>query len=189
MRALAIRTMTNISVKGVLEAIVDPIHEALKDKDPYVAKTAAIAVGKIYFHNEPLCMQAGLLEGLKGLLAHDNSMVVANTVAVLNEIARRSNQFEFSLDASTANKLLTACDEASEWSQAYILESVVTYTPEDSASAELFAERISPRLQHANSAIILSCVRIILHLINFMAKIETVQGFLKKLGPPLGTPN
>ncbi len=187
MRALAIRTMTNIQVKGGLEATCASLKSALKDKDAYVAKTAAIAVGKVYAYNDAFCVEEGLLDGLKALLLHDNSMVVANAVGVLVEIARKSGQFEFALDVATTNKLLTACDEASEWSQAFILESVMNYIPENASAAELVAERVLPRLQHSNSAIILACVRIILHLVNFMDKRETVALFVKKLGPPLGT--
>lgn len=171
----------------MLEVIIATVKEALKDRDPYVAKTAAMAVGKIFLQDEKMCIQEGLLDGLKNLLQHDNSMVVANTVAVLNEIAFKSQQFEFALDEQTANKLLTACDEATEWSQAYILESIITYTPTDAGNAEMFAERVSPRLQHSNSAIILTCVRIILHFMNYFDRRDVVQRFLIKLGPPLMT--
>lgn len=187
MRALAVRTITHMNVKGVLEAVIAPLKDLLRDRDPYVCKTAALAVGKIYFHNEEMCMSKGLLDGLKNLLQHDNSMVVANTVAVLNEIAIKSQKFEFALDEPTANKLLTACDEASEWSQAFILDSIISYTPTDPENAELFCERISPRLQHANSAIVLSCTRIILHFLNYMKSKLVIDKFLKKLGPPLVT--
>jgi len=60
------------------------------------------------------------------------------------------------------------------------------YAPQESADAELLAERIVPRLQHANSAVVLSAVRAILYLINYVQKEEVSSNLLKKLGPPLG---
>lgn len=187
MRALAIRTLSNINFKAGLELIADSVRQALHDPDPYVVKTAAVAVGKIYFKDSRFCVSANLLEELKVLLQHSNSMVVANTVAILSEIAGKSELFEFSLDFGTATKLLAACDEASEWSQIYILESIMSVRPDNSISAETLAERITPRLQHGNTAIILACVRILIHLINFISSEDAIQLLLKKLGPPLIT--
>lgn len=59
-------------------------------------------------------------------------------------------------------------------------------TPLDSADAELLAERIVPRLQHANSAVVLTAIKVILYFINFVTKPDVVATLYKKLGPPLG---
>ncbi|KAJ3402946.1 hypothetical protein HDV05_008156, partial [Chytridiales sp. JEL 0842] len=113
--------------------------------------------------------------------------VVANAVAALTEIADRDESFEFYLDVSTANKLLTALNECSEWCQVYILESLLYVTPNDHNDAELLADRILPRLQHANSAIVLTAIRVVLYLTNYIARDDVVDGLYRKLGPPLVT--
>jgi AP-2 complex subunit beta-1 len=59
-------------------------------------------------------------------------------------------------------------------------------TPLDSTDAELLAERIVPRLQHANSAVVLTAIKVILFFINFISKPDVVANLYKKLGPPLG---
>lgn len=75
LRALAIRTMSNIAVDGVLEVLCGPLRNALKDHDPYVCKTAAICVGKLFAHDSQLVIREKFLELVKEHLNHDNSMV------------------------------------------------------------------------------------------------------------------
>lgn len=46
--------------------------------------------------------------------------------------------------------------------QVFILDSVVNYTPADAKDAEAVVERVLPRLQHANAAVVLSAIKVIL---------------------------
>lgn len=103
------------------------------------------------------------------------------------DIAGSSDSFEFSVDVMTANKLLTALDESSEWSQSYLLEAVLTVCPEDPKDAEQLADRISPRLQHSNSGVVIAAVRVVLYLSSYMPTGEQIIALLKKCGPPLVT--
>ena len=48
MRALAVRTMGCIRVERITEYLCDSLKDCLTDEDPYVKKTAAISVAKIY---------------------------------------------------------------------------------------------------------------------------------------------
>jgi AP-2 complex subunit beta-1 len=54
-----------------------------------------------------------------------------------------------------------------------------------SNEAEMLADRVIPRLQHANSAIILTAVKVILYLTNYISNDSIVDGLFKKLSPPL----
>ena len=47
--------------------------------------------------------------------------------------------------------------------QVFILDSLAQYNPVDSKDAEAIIERVTPRLQHANSAVVLSAIKVILH--------------------------
>ena len=107
-------------------------------------------------------------------------------MAALTEISDRSEGFEFTIDIAMANKLLTAINDCSEWGQVYILEGLLFYIPQESQDAELLAERVLPRLQHANSAVVLSAVRVILYLMNYMSQDNLVETLYRKIGPPLG---
>jgi len=47
-RALAVRTMGYIRLEAVLEYLMDPVRRSCRDQDPYVRKTAALCVAKLY---------------------------------------------------------------------------------------------------------------------------------------------
>lgn len=51
----------------------------------------------------------------------------------------------------------------------------------------LLAERISPRLSHTNSAVVLTCMRVILYLMNYIADQNQNSSLCRKLSPPLVT--
>lgn len=187
-RALAIRTMALIPLDKITEYLCDPLHAALKDQDPYVRKTAAVCVAKLHETNAALTAQEGFITELQELLNDGNSMVVSNAVASLSEIARVSQTPGIlSLTSQTVPRFLSAIAECTEWGQIFILDAISTYTPSDTEEADLMVERIVPRLQHANPAVVLSAVR---NIINLMPRLDSddKRNFLvKKMSAPLIT--
>lgn len=186
-RALAIRTMSYIPIPVVTDALAEPLRHCLKDRDPYVRKTAAICVAKLYAADPRRTEKGGFVEMLRDLMLDSNATVVANAVAALSEIGDRHDGVIFKLNLATANKLLTALGESSEWGQIYILDSLLRYVPERHADAELMAERIVVQLQHANSAVVLTTIKALLYLMNYMENRRLVDYCCKKMGPPLVT--
>ena len=73
------------------------------------------------------------------------------------------------------------------WGQTYILEALMSYVPQQSGDALLLAERIAPRLSHSNSAVVLTCIRVILYLMNYIADQKQISALCRKLSPPLVT--
>lgn len=73
------------------------------------------------------------------------------------------------------------------WGQTYILEALMSYTPQDVGEASLLAERIAPRLSHSNSSVVLTCIRVILYLMNYISDQKQISALCKKLSPPLVT--
>ncbi|PLW24099.1 hypothetical protein PCASD_14282 [Puccinia coronata f. sp. avenae] len=136
-RALAIRTMSYISVPAVHRALLDPLRHALKDTDPYVRKTAAICVAKLFTHDRKLVEKEQFVNSLRDLLADSNPTVIANAVAALTEISEKSENIQLRLNLVIANKLLAAMNECSEWGQTYIIEALMYYVPEQSTDAEI----------------------------------------------------
>lgn len=74
-RALAVRTMGCIRVDKITEYLCEPLRKCLKDEDPYVRKTAAVCVAKLYDINAALVEDQGFLDQLKDLLSDSNPMV------------------------------------------------------------------------------------------------------------------
>ncbi|GAA0141321.1 membrane traffic protein [Lithospermum erythrorhizon] len=186
-RALAVRTMGCIRVDKITEYLCDPLQRCLKDDDPYVRKTAAICVAKLYDINAELVEDRGFLEALKDLISDNNPMVVANAVAALSEIQESGNRSIFELTSNTLTKLLTALNECTEWGQVFILDSLSKYKAADPREAENIVERVTPRLQHANCAVVLSAVKMILQQMELITSTDVVRNLCKKMAPPLVT--
>ncbi|KAG8996009.1 hypothetical protein FRB94_004550 [Tulasnella sp. JGI-2019a] len=186
-RALAIRTMAYIPVPSVTMALIDPLRHCLRDGDPYVRKTAAICVAKLYVYDPKLVDKEGFITMLRDLLADPNPTVVANAVASLMEISERSDDISLKLNINVANKLIAALGECSEWGQIYILDSLLSFVPQLSLDAEGICERILPRLQHANSAVVLTTIKILIYMMNYINDEEVNERFCKKMGAPLVT--
>lgn len=63
----------------------------------------------------------------------------------------------------------------------------MSYVPQETGEAALLAERIAPRLSHSNSSVVLTCIRVILYLMNYIADQKQLSALCKKLSPPLVT--
>jgi vesicle coat complex subunit len=194
--------MSYIPIPVVTDALNENLRHCLKDRDPYVRKTAAICVAKLYAADPRRAEKGGFVELLRDLMLDSNATVVANAVAALSEIGDRQDGVIFKLNLATANKLLAALGESSEfvfmlstffilisyfrWGQIYILDSLLRYVPDKHADAEVMAERIIVQLQHANSAVVLTTIKALLYLMNYMENRRLIDYICKKMGPPLG---
>lgn len=187
-RALSLRTMALIRLDKVTEYIVDPLHKALRDSDPYVRKTAAVCVTKLYDFRPELVREEGFIPLLQELLADANPMTVANAVAALSEIAERSNTPNLlSLTPASVPKFLSALSECTEWGQVFILDAISQYTPHNGEEAHLMIERIIPRMQHANPSVVLAAVRIIVRLMPQLQSDQDRAFLINKMRAPIVT--
>jgi AP-2 complex subunit beta-1 len=107
--------MSYIPIPVVIEALIDPLRHSLKDRDPYVRKTAAICVAKLYAADPRKAERHGFVEMLRDLLLDTNATVVSNAVAALSEIGDRPDGVIFKLNLTVANRLLAALGESSEY--------------------------------------------------------------------------
>jgi len=186
-RALAIRTMGCIRVEKITEYLCEPLSRCLRDEDPYVRKTAAVCVAKLYDISPELVEDRGFVDNLREMISDANPTVVANAVSALNEIAETSGKDVMLMTANVLQKLLAALNECTEWGQVFILDSLSAYQPADGREAEGIIERVTPRLQHANSAVVMSAVKVVLRYLEEVTNQELVRVVSKKLAPPLVT--
>jgi len=188
-RALAVRTMGCIRVDKIVEYLCEPLRKCLTDADPYVRKTAAVCVAKLYDINGELVEDQGFLDMVYDLLGDSNPMVVSNAVASLAEIAETSEmgQKVFQINTATLQKMLAALNECTEWGQVFILDSLALYSPTDGREAESIIERVTPRLQHANSAVVLSAVKVMIKYMDMITSQDSLKALYKKMAPPLVT--
>jgi len=74
-RALAIRTMGCLRAEKIIDYLCDPLQKCLRDENPYVRKTAAICVAKLYDLKPELVLDNGFLDQLLEMIADSNPMV------------------------------------------------------------------------------------------------------------------
>ena len=250
LRALAIRTMGCIRVDRITEYLCDPLERALKvraaprlarappqplwaaaqrrgewtgvqDQDPYVRKTAAICVAKVYDMSAELARERGFLDMLRDMVNDANPMVASNAVAALSEIYDLAGGEVYTITRATASYLLTALEQCTEWGQArpccsshtlppptsdtrtlawrvsserartavqvYLLDCLAAQPVADEAETEALLTRVASRLQHANSAVVLAAVKVVLCHLDGVAAPEKRADFLRKLAAPLVT--
>lgn len=187
-RSLAVRTMGCIRLDQVTEYLLEPLRKCCQDPDPYVRKTSAICIPKVYDINPELVEDQGFIEILKEMLSDPNPMVVANAVAGLAEIAEVCGKDLIDLDnKATIPKLLAALNECNEWGQVFILDALAQYVPTSAGDAESITERITARLSHANPAVVLAAIKVVLKCMDYIDNSEVSRTLAKKLNPPLVT--
>lgn len=60
---------------------------------------------------------------------------------------------------------------------------MANYTPKDEREAQSICERITPRLAHANAAVVLSAVKVLMKYMEMMQQVTNTRiGFSKALG-------
>lgn len=69
-------------IQEMLEYLLTPLDQAIKDEDSYVKKTAAICIGKMFDFDPQFMEQRGYLEKLAKLADDGNAMVVSNAIAI-----------------------------------------------------------------------------------------------------------
>ena len=192
-RALAVRTMGYIRLEAVVEYLIDPVRRCCRDSDPYVRKTAAISVAKLHAIAPQMVEEQGFIEILQTeLISDSNPMVVANSVCALSEIllssGGRNRTTNFLSKPDTANIMLNALNECNEWAQVAILDVLSSqYRPGDSKEALTVVDRVTARLSHSNSAVVLAAVRVVVGLLDRLGSAETVRSVCRKLTGPLVT--
>ncbi|OCF43804.1 clathrin binding protein [Kwoniella heveanensis CBS 569] len=208
-RALAIRTMSVLRAEKILDYLASPLSRCLKDENPYVRKTAALCVAKVFDLKPELCVEYGFIETLRDLIGDGNPMVVANAVAALADIqeaaqalppspppspgrsspppSARPNSHLFAIDPPTLTKLLVALNECSEWGRIAILNTLARYKAQDQQESEHICERVMPQFQHVNAAVVLGAVKVIMIHMKNVTRDDLLKSLTRKMAPPLVT--
>lgn len=175
-----------IRVDKMVDYMEEPLRKTLRDESPYVRKTAAICVAKLFDLNPAMCLENGFLETLQELIGDPNPMVVANSVTALAEINQSAPETKaLRVTPVTLKKMIMALTECTEWGRVTILSTLADYKATDVKESEHICERVSPQFQHVNSSVVLAAVKVVfLHMTNLNQELQAQ--YLKKMAPPLG---
>lgn len=187
-RALAVRTMGCIRVEKMVDYMEEPLRKTLKDESPYVRKTAALCVAKLFDLNPVLAVEEGFVETLQEMVGDSNPMVVANAVTALVEIQEAAPETHALVVTSTLlKKMLLALNECTEWGRVTILTTLADYQAQDSKEAEHICERVSPQFQHVNPSVVLAAVKAVFKHVQRIENSQLRQQYIKRMSPPLVT--
>ena len=154
----------------------------MSDEDPYVRKTAALCVSKIY-DLSPERAEA-FMPMLINMISDGNGMVVSNAIAALTDIQNSRGKI-VNMNHEILHKLLNAIPECNEWGRVYILDFLADNIPSEFKDVDETVARVIPNLAHSNSAVILSATKVILKYMDFVVGLEKIRGICRKLAPPL----
>jgi len=187
-RALAVRTMGCIRVEKMVDYMEEPLRKTLKDESPYVRKTAALCVAKLFDLNPVLAVEEGFIETLQEMIGDSNPMVVANAVTALveiNEVAPETRALV--VTSAMLKKMLLALNECTEWGRVTILTTLADYQAQDTKEAEHICERVSPQFQHVNPSVVLAAVKAVFMHVQHVESSQLRQQYIKRMSPPLVT--
>jgi AP-1 complex subunit beta-1 len=178
-----------IRVDKMTDYMEEPLRKTLRDESPYVRKTAALCVAKLFDLAPSMCIENGFLEQLQELVGDPNPMVVANSVTALVEIQEAAPETKaLVISSQQLKKMLLALNECTEWGRVTLLTTLADYKPADVKEAEHICERVVPQFQHVNPSVVLAAVKVVfLHMRNISP--EMMKSYAKKMAPPLGMCN
>ncbi|XP_051119286.1 beta-adaptin-like protein A [Andrographis paniculata] len=193
-RGLALRSLCSLGVTNLVEYLVGPLGNGLRDGNSYVRMVAAIGVLKLYHISSSTCIDADFPELLKHLMLKDkDAQVVANCLTSLQEIwgleASTSEEAAREREALLSKPLiyyfLNRIKEFNEWAQCIVLELVSKYVPSDSEEIFDIMNLLEDRLQHANGAVVLATIKVFLHMTLSMTDVH--QQVYERIKAPLLT--
>jgi AP-1 complex subunit beta-1 len=184
-RALAVRTIGCIRVDKIVSYLCDTLNMSLKDEDAYVRKTACICVAKLYNTNPTYVKENEFISHLLNMLTDGNASVVANAMTALNEISILCGENVLKIKSKNLKRVLLAIAESNEWGQIFILDALANYTPKNAKQAEEIIEMVLPRLTHINPGVVMSSLKLVLKLLDWIENPETVKGYSKRLSNSL----
>jgi AP-2 complex subunit beta-1 len=123
-RALALRTISYIHVKEFIEGTIQPLKKLMGDNDPYVRKTSAFCVAKLYDHDKHLVERSDLIDRLNRMLQDENPTVVSSALAALMDIWERSENIKLTIDYASASKIVSILPDCSECAPVRLVKSV-----------------------------------------------------------------
>ena len=70
-----------------------------------------------------------------------------------------------------------ALNEANEWGQIYILDSLMNYKKTKSSKSEMIIEAVVPLFNHINPAVVMSTIKVVLKFLDFIGDEKKVQNY------------
>ncbi|XP_016071144.1 PREDICTED: AP-3 complex subunit beta-2 [Miniopterus natalensis] len=174
-RASALRVLSSIRVPIIVPIMMLAIKEAASDMSPYVRKTAAHAIPKLYSLDSDQKDQ--LIEVIEKLLADKTTLVAGSVVMAFEEVCPE----RIDLIHKNYRKLCNLLIDVEEWGQVVIIsmltryartqflsptqnESLLEENPEKAFYDRLLLRNTKPLLQSRSAAVVMAVAQLYFHL-------------------------
>ncbi len=175
-RASAIRVLSSIRVSMIAPIMLIAIRDCSNDMSPYVRKTAAHAIPKLYSLDPDLKNE--IIDIIERLLNDKTSLVLGSAVAAFEEVCPQ----RFDLIHSNYRKFCSLLVDVDEWGQIILINMLIRYartqfTDPNSKSItdvesppildsdhRMLLRSAKPLLQSRNSGVVLAVIQLYLSL-------------------------
>ncbi|KAF2894564.1 hypothetical protein ILUMI_11612 [Ignelater luminosus] len=167
-RAGALRILSNIRVAVIVPIVMLAIRDAAADLSPYVRKTAAHAIPKLYHLDQKL--KSELVVVIQKLLQDTTVLVVGSAVMAYTEVCPE----RIDLVHKIFRKLCALLADVDEWGQVVIVNMLTRYArtqfvdpneneTEKDPDHQLLLHCTYPLLQSRNSAVVMAVAQLYFH--------------------------
>mmetsp|Transcript_26734 Transcript_26734/g.33423 ORF Transcript_26734/g.33423 Transcript_26734/m.33423 type:complete len:799 (-) Transcript_26734:407-2803(-) len=161
-RGLALRSLSSLRLKEVVEYVQEPIRRSLGDVNGYVRKTAVMSVLKLH-HLDPISVaNSNMIDTLYNMIRDPDAQVVSNCLVVLNEIM--AGEGGIATNRAILLHLLARLQEFNEWGLSQILSLVATYAPQDEEEMFTIMNLLDPVLRTSNAGVVLAVIQCFINL-------------------------
>ena len=120
-RANALRVLSSIRVPVIVPIMMLAIKDSTSDMSPYVRKTAALAIPKLYSLDDEQRDQ--LIEVIEKLLADKTTLVIGSTVMAFEEVCPE----RIDLIHKNFRRLCQVLVDLEEWGQVTVINMLTRY--------------------------------------------------------------
>lgn len=185
-KSMAVRQAGFFSTNDTSPKLIPIILKASQMDDPYIRKTAALSILKVYQNNPHLISQYNLDLTLNSLLDDENPNVIANTISAITEINNSRSSPIIKISINSIEHMLKILEEATEWAQIQIIDFITENMPPNSEAVnELdIVNQLYTRLYIDNPGLTMSTVRCCLKMCLIKKDNEWTKSVLTKIMPP-----
>jgi len=180
-RGLALRSLCSLRILNMMEYIMTPVRQGLKDESEYVRRTAVLGIAKLFALDAPTVRDGDMVDLLYSMLRDDKASVIANVIVALNEILR--SEGGMAINSKIVFYLLNRIREFNEWGQCTVLDLVSNYTPESQQTMLDVMNLLNDRLKHNNAGVVLASAKLFLNYTKSIPQLH--QQVVTRLKTPL----
>ncbi|AET39868.1 Apl1p Ecym_5078 [Eremothecium cymbalariae DBVPG len=176
LKIMACRTICSIPLHETVNEAFKYIYDLISKNSPYILlkKTAISALPKLDLFDH--CKTMEIVELLYSELqyAQQDPTVLTSILDSLYKIHDQNESMgQLVISYEVCEKMLLMLSKLNEWDKSILLDHLcISYVPESHEEAHKLIEIVVPQLQHANSSVVLNCLKLITYASNYVESIE-----------------